>query len=79
MARKLEVEIVGDASSLHKALGTADDKASGFGRTLGNLGKVAGLAAGAAGIAGLTYAVKTGIGEWSQSQKVTAQTQAVIK
>lgn len=79
MARKLEVEIVGDASSLRRAVGQADKSSSGLGRTFGGLGKTAALAGGAAGIGALVYGLKVGIGEFMQGQKVAAQTNAVLK
>lgn len=79
MTRKLEVEIVGDARSLKRALDDSDKKASGFGSTLGKLGKGAALAGGAAGIGALAVGLKIGIGEFAQAQKVAAQTNAVIK
>lgn len=57
MARKLEVVITGDASSLSRALKQADKAASRFGAGIGRFGKVAaagfaiaGAAAGAAGV-----------------------------
>lgn len=49
MARKLEVEIVGDASSLSRAFGKASDSAGGFGSTLAKVGKVAAVAGAAIG------------------------------
>jgi len=79
MARKLEVEIVGDASSLHRALGKADSSAGGFGKTLGKMGKIAAFSAGGAGLGALAVGLKIGIGEYQQSEKVAAQTNAVIK
>lgn len=79
MARPLVVEIVGDARSLNRALGSAENTTSGFGKKIGSLGKTALGVAGAAGIGALIYSVKTGIGEFAQAQKVTAQTNAVIK
>lgn len=79
MARKLEVQIVGDASSLHKALGQANESTKGFGGTLGSLTKTAGLVAGGAALGGLALVLHTGLGEWKQSTLVAAQTDAVIK
>ena len=51
MARKLEVEIIGDAASLERAFGRAGKSTQGLGSSLMGLGKVA-----AVGIAGLTVA-----------------------
>jgi len=79
MARKLEVEIVGDASSFRRAVGQADSSSSKLGGTFGKLGKAGVFAAGAAGVGALAYSLKIGIGEFSESQKVAAQTAAVIK
>ena len=79
MARKLEVEIVGDARSLNRALSSAESSTKGLGQKFSRLGKTAGFAAGAAGIGALVYTIKTGISEFSQQQKVAAQTNAVLK
>jgi hypothetical protein len=76
--RKLVVEIVGDASSLQRALGNAASSGSRFGSVMGKVGKI-GLAAGAAITGGLVVALKQGFDEISESQKVMAQTEAVIK
>jgi hypothetical protein len=77
--RKISVEIVGDADSFKRALGTAADHTDRFGSALGGLAKAGVLAAGAAGVGGLFVTLKAGIGEFSQSTKVAAQTAAVIK
>lgn len=61
MARKLEVEIIGDASKLHKELGKATDQTGRFGKGLGGLQKVAGMAAGAAGVGAFVGALKSTI------------------
>lgn len=47
--------------------------------SLGKFGKMAGLAAGAAALGGLVATVKVGIDEFMQAEKVTAQTNAVLK
>jgi TP901 family phage tail tape measure protein len=44
VARKLQVEIVGDSSSLERAFGRAAGQTSRFGSSLGRLGRMAGLA-----------------------------------
>ncbi len=59
MARELKVEIVGDASSLHKALGQAGKSTDGFGGKFAKLGKTMAVAAGAAGVAIGALAVKS--------------------
>ena len=51
MARTLKVNIVGDASSLNKALGSATRQSSGAGRAFAGLGKAAALAGAALGAA----------------------------
>lgn len=79
MARRLEVEIVGDASSYQRALGSADSTSSKFGRTLGNLAKAGAFAAGAAGIGGVFVTLSAGISEFREATKVAAQTEAAIK
>lgn len=79
MARKLVVELVGDSSSLDRALGRAQGSSSKLGGSFGKLGKAGLVAGGAAGVGALIYTLKTGIGEFMQSQKVAAQTTAVIK
>ena len=47
-SRKLEVQIVGDASSLKRAFGDASNSTSRFGSSLGKLAKVAAIGVGAA-------------------------------
>jgi len=83
MARKLIVEIVGDTSKLEKAFKTAGRDAEGFARKSQSLGSrlaKAGMFAGAAaGATALGVAVKAGVGEFLDSQKVAAQTAAVLK
>lgn len=79
MARKLEVEIVGDASSLKRALGDAETHSSKFGNALGGIAKAGVLAAGAAGVGGLLVTLKAGIDDFKESARVSAQTEAVIK
>lgn len=70
--RKLEVVITGDASSLERALGKAGNQSRSFAKTMGKAG-VAGA------LVGLGAAVKVGVGEFMEAQKVTAQTNAVLK
>jgi phage-related protein len=78
VARKIEVQIVGDADSLHRALRSATDSSSKFGHALGTGLKVAAVGAGAA-VVGLGYALKRGIDDFNESQKVAAQLNAVLK
>jgi hypothetical protein len=50
VARKIEVQVVGDADSLHRALSKASDSTSRFGRIAGTVGKAGMLAIGAASV-----------------------------
>jgi Prophage tail length tape measure protein len=83
VARELRVEIIGDASSLQRALGAASRSTQSFGRsaasTLGGLAKGGAIGVAAAGVTGFAIAMKRGISEFSDGQKVMAQTNAVIK
>src|SRR5262245_677227 len=69
---RLEAVLSADTKGFDRAMGKSE---SG----LKKVGKTAVLAAGAAGIGAIAYALKTGISEWQESQKVTAQTNAVLK
>jgi hypothetical protein len=84
MARRLEVEIVGDAGSLNRALGQSTTATRRFGTSLGTVTK-----AGAAFGVGFTV-VQQGLrlfgnvanrawSEMSEGQTVLAQTEAVLK
>jgi len=84
--RKVEVAIVGDADSMVRAFRTADKAASGFGRggsalMAAGMGAVAGGAAVAAQAigTGLVAALKTGVSEMQEQEKVSAQTSAALK
>jgi hypothetical protein len=79
VAKKIEVQIVGDASSLQRALGNATDGTSRFGSALTTLAKTGALAAGAAGIGAIAVTLRQGIKEYTESAKVAAQTNAVIE
>jgi hypothetical protein len=70
--RKLEVIITGDASSLEKALGKTQNQGRSWAKTMGKAG-VAGA------VLGLGAAIKIGVGEFLEAQKVMAQTEAVLK
>lgn len=78
-SRKLEVQIVGDADSLNRAFKSAGASASSFGSKLGSFAKASVVALGAAGIGGAIAALKVGFDEASESAKVLAQTDAVLK
>ncbi len=76
--RKLEIQILGDASQLSREFGRASKASSGFGGALGKLGKVAAVGVGAA-FAGLAATLKVGFDELAEGQKVSAQTGAALK
>jgi hypothetical protein len=76
---KIIVDFVSDTSGLTTGFAKAESGSSKFAASLKSVGKTGALAAGAAGVGALIYTIKTGIGEWQESQKVTAQTEAVIK
>lgn len=78
MARKIEIQIVGDADSFHKALGKATSTSSKLGNVMGSALKV-GAVAGAAGLAAVGFAAARGLSDLMESQKVSAQTGAVLK
>lgn len=61
MSRKLEVEILGDASSLGRAFNRSSTETQSLGSHFGSLAKTALLAGGAAGIAGLTVGIDKSI------------------
>jgi hypothetical protein len=91
MARKISVEIVGDATSLEKAFKKSSKSASKFQGDMskttsktksafGGLSRGAlGLAGAFVGTAGLVGAARAAFGEMADAQKVTAQTNAVLK
>jgi hypothetical protein len=62
-----------------KGAQAAGAEAEGFGSKLKSMGKVAALAAGGAALGALTEAVKIGIDRFTEVQKETAQTNAVLK
>jgi phage-related protein len=73
------VDFVADTSGLKKGLRDAQGGTSSFGSKLKSLGKAGALAAGAAGVGALVETLHIGIKEWTESTKVAAQTNAVIK
>lgn len=84
--REVKVAIVGDSDSMVRAFRNADKAASGFGRG-GSMLMAAGMGAVAGGAAvaaqaigeGLVTALKTGVSEMQEQEKVSAQTAAVLK
>ena len=93
MSNRVGIEFVGEArgalaaarqtegaiKGVGKESKAASQHVGGFGSSLGKVGKLAGLAAGAAGLGALIGGLKIGIGEFAQSAKVAAQTNAVLK
>lgn len=94
MARKISVEILGDASSLERSFRKANSSAHGFERGIGKAGRGALLGSGALhglgraalsagtafiGAAGLTEAIRASYDELSNATKVAAQTNAAIR
>lgn len=85
MARKLEIEIVGNTSDVERAFGKVGKDAGGLqgvlgkaGRGIATVGKIAGGVA-LGGLAALGAAAKVGFDEFSEGQRVSAQTGAVLK
>jgi hypothetical protein len=79
VAKRIEVQIVGDASNLQRALSSATSGTSKFGSALAGLAKYGALAAGAAGVGGLALVLRQGVKELNQAEDATAQTTAGIK
>ncbi len=79
MAQSLRIEIIGDSRSYAKALEAATGHTKSFGSSLARLGKVAAVSAGVAGLGAVAVTLKRGFAELSESQKVIAQTGAVLK
>ena len=78
MARRIQVEIVGDSRSIERAFGRAHRAGSKFGSAMRTIGKVA-LGGFAAAAVGFGLALRAGFSELAESQKVAAQTRAVLK
>ena len=76
---RLQAVLGADTGQFDRAMDQSEKRTRSFGSRLASVGKAGALAAGAAGIGALVYTLKTGIGEWAQSQKVAAQTEAVLK
>ena len=75
MARKIEIEVTGDTRSLERALSGAQKKSKS---SFDGIARAAGIA-GAAIATGLAVVAKVGFDELAESQKVMAQTEAVLK
>ena len=73
------VDFVANTSDLAAGFRKAQGSTQSFGDRLKGMGKAGLAAAGAAGIGALVATVKTGIDEFSEASKVSAQTAAAIK
>ena len=78
MARKIEIEIVGDARKLEREFKRAGDAGGRLGRSLKTAAKVGAIGLGV-GLAGVALGARSAWQELVQAQKVTAQTEAVLK
>jgi hypothetical protein len=78
MARKISVEIVGDASSLQRAFRSADKAGSSFGSRMKSVGKVAGLGL-AAGIGLATIAMKKSFDAAIEAEKAQTRLDSAFK
>ena len=78
MARKIEIEIVGDARKLEREFKRAGNAGSRLGRTMKSALKVGAIGAGV-GLAGVALGARSAWRELVQAQKAAAQTEAVIK
>lgn len=78
MARRLEVEIIGDPRSLQKAFGQATRSSTSFGSRLKTLGKTAGLVA-AGGVAALGVGLKKSMDAAREAEVSQKRLQAQLK
>jgi Prophage tail length tape measure protein len=87
---KLEVEIIGDSRSLEKAFARSSKSAKSFNKDITAVGsktksgfsgltRTVGLLTGGLGVAGLAGAAHAAFSEMEDSQRVAAQTAAVLK
>lgn len=83
MPNKIQVEVVGDTSSLSRAFKSASKDASHFGSrvgsAIGSIAKAGAFAGIAAGVVGISAVLKAGIGEWQQQAKVASATAAILE
>lgn len=77
MARRIEIEIVGDAKNFQKSLGQASGSADSFGSKLASLGKVAAVGLAALG-AGAVFAGKKMITMAGNAAEVDSKMQVVF-
>src|SRR5215475_8574598 len=76
---RIVVDFVSDTSGLQSGMAQAGTAATGMGSKLKSMGKAGLIAAGAAGLGALAATLKLGVGEFQESAKVGAQTEAVLK
>ncbi len=78
--RTLIVEVVGDNKKLSKTLKSSETSVKSFGRSISvSFGSLAKVGAAVAALGSITAAVRAGTSEFSEQQKVAAQTSAAIK
>src|SRR4051812_35304811 len=73
MARKLEVQIVGDSASLERALGRAGKATNDVGSRFSGMAKMAVLGAGAAGVGALVIGLKGTVDAALDAEKASAR------
>lgn len=79
-SRKLIIEVVGDSKGLSRELGKSQKAISSFGKSVSvSLGSLVKVGAAVAGLGAITAAVRAGTSEFSDQQKVAAQTAAVLQ
>lgn len=76
---RVVVDFVADTSKLQAGMATAGKSSAGFAGKLKGLGKAGAVGAAVAGIGLLTETFRVGIDEFTEGQKVAAQTNAVLK
>jgi hypothetical protein len=76
---QIVVDFIANTTGLATGFKDADRSSSKFSSSLKGLAATGALAAGAAGVGALVFTLKTGFGEFQDSQKVAAQTAAVLK
>ena len=74
-SRELKVALIGDPSSLNRALASVEKRAGHFGGALSTAAKVGAAAFGGA----LVLGVKSAVDAFAESERVQAQTTAVLK
>ena len=76
---RVVVDFVANTTGLTRGAAQAGGATSGLGSRLKSMGKTAALAAGTAGLGALVATAKVGAEEFAESQRVMAQTNAVLK